>query len=114
MRKSAGMAEVRMSVPEVAVSEVVVMHESRRVRDVPVVVVHHVMSVPVGSPMVPTPAKATEDADPDSQAEGNPWAIDIEPGNPVPRRVVWEGVPVDDPRIVFGYVNNFRIGRFNR
>src|ERR1700730_11609946 len=103
MRESAGMAEVRMSV-----AEVVVVHESWRVRDIPVVVVHHVMSVPIGSPVMPSPAKAAEDAAPDPQAEGNPRAIDIESGNPEPRGVVWEGVPVDDPRIVFGYVNNFR------
>ena len=109
MREAAGMAEPRM-----AMTEVRVMVESRAVRDVPVMVMHHIVMVPIGSPVVPAPAKATEDANANSQAKGNPWAIDIEAGHSNPCWVVWKGFPVHDPRIVFRYVNNFRICRLNR
>jgi hypothetical protein len=108
MRQSAGMGEPRMSATEVRV-----MVESRTVRQVSLMVVHHIVSVPVSSPVVPTPAKPAKDTNPNSQAERNPWAIDIETRNPEPPRVIGERGPVHDPRIVFGYVNNFRVRRCN-
>jgi hypothetical protein len=79
---------VRNSGMRKAVTEVRVMHESRTVRDVSVMVVHHIVSVPIGSPVVPAPAEPAGDADPDSQAERDPWAIDIEAGNPDPPGIV--------------------------
>src|SRR5882762_4098801 len=97
-----------------SVTEVVVIDESRTVRDVPVMVVHHIVSVPIGSPVMPAPADAAEYTDSNTQAEHNPRAIDIETGNPIPPGVVLEGRPIDIPRIVFGHVNNFRIRRRNR
>src|SRR5882724_3500353 len=106
---TAGMDEPRMSVTEVRV-----MAEGRTVRDVPVMIVQHIVVVPVGSPVMPAPAETSEDADPNTQAERNPWAIEIEAGNADPRGVVWERISVDDPWIVFGYVNDVRICRFNR
>ena len=109
MRQSDGVAT-----PRKVVSEVAVAHESRTVREVSVVVVDHVMSVPVSPPVMPPPTKAAKDADSNSQAESNPWPIDIEAGKPQPLGVVWEGIPVHDPRIVFGHVNEVWIRGFNR
>jgi hypothetical protein len=97
-----------------SVTEVVVIDESRTVRDVPVMIVHHTVSVPIGSPVMPTPAEAAEYTDSNTQAEHNARAIDIEARNSIPPRVVLEGRPIDIPRIVFRHVNNFRIRRLNR
>src|SRR6266436_3188427 len=97
-----------------SVTEVVVIDESGTVRDVPVMVVRHIVSVPIGSPVMPAPAEAAEYTDSNTQAERNSRAIDIEAGNSIPPRVVPEGRPIDIPRIVFRYVNNFRIRRRNR
>jgi len=56
-----GMTEPRMSATEASV-----MGERRTVRAVPVVVVQDIVVVPVGAPVMPAPAKASEDTDPDT------------------------------------------------
>src|ERR1700687_2574113 len=68
MSKSAGMSDEWMSVIGVAAID-----ESRAARNVPVMVVYDVVSVPIGSPVVPPPAEASEHADSNSQAERNSW-----------------------------------------
>src|SRR5437879_13627389 len=108
MGKSARMSENWMPV-----IEVVAIDESRAVGDESVMVVQHVVSVPIRSPVVPPPAEAGEDADSDSQAERNPWAIDEGARNANPIRIVCEGGPVDGPRIVLRHINDFRVCRSN-
>jgi hypothetical protein len=109
MGKSAGVAASRITVSEIRVA-----HESRTVRDVPVVVVDHVMSVPVSPPVMPSPPEAAKETHSNSQAEGNPRPIEIEAGKPHPLGVIREGIPVDDPRIVFRHIDDVWIGGFNR
>src|SRR3979490_1931703 len=93
------------------VTEVRVMVESRTVRHVPLMVMHHVVVVPIGSPVVPPPAVAAENADSDPQAKRNSRPIDINSGNSNPPRVIRERIPVNDPWVVFRHVNDLRIGR---
>jgi len=120
VRSSAGgMSRLRMfvtevRVPEIRAMEVRVMVESRTVRAVPVMIVQDVVPVPIGSPVMPAPTKASEDTDPDTQAERNSRAIDVEARDPDPCGVVWKRLSVDNPWIVLGYVNDIRICRFDR
>ena len=69
-RKSAGVIETGMVVTRRSPIEMaviakgsVVIDESRTVGDVVIVVVFHLAAVPVGSPVVPPPAKAAENPD---------------------------------------------------
>src|SRR4030081_168269 len=107
VRKSARMAGK-------AVTEVRVMVESRTVRDVPLMVMHHVVVVPIGAPMVPAPAVAAEDADSNPQAKRNSRPVDVDAGHSNPPRVVWKRISVDHPGVVFRYIDDLRIGRLNR
>src|SRR6266446_8749699 len=99
VRNSFGMSEQWMSV-----TVVVAVGESPAVGDVPVMVVYQVVVVPIGSPVMPAPAKPSEDAN--SHAERNPWPLDEGARNPDPSWIR-ERVPVDDPRIIFRHVNDF-------
>src|SRR5258708_19585735 len=92
VRNSAVLAEQRMPV-----TGVVVIHESRTVRDVPVMVVQHIVSVPIGSPVMPAPAEAAEYTDSNTQAECNPRAIDIEAGDPNPPSAGRQRPPTPTP-----------------
>src|SRR6266436_4029189 len=107
VRNSFGMSEQWMSV-----TVVVAVGESPAVGDVPVMVVYQVVVVPIGSPVMPAPAKTSEDAN--SQAERNPWPLDEGAWNPDPSWIERERVPVDDPRIIFRQVNDFRVCWFNQ
>jgi hypothetical protein len=69
-RKSTGVTEAGMVVTRRSAIEMtviargsVVIDESRTVGDVGVVVVFHLAAVPVGSPVVPAPAKVAENPD---------------------------------------------------
>src|SRR5260370_22645651 len=106
VRNSFGMSEQWMSV-----TVVVAIGESPTVRDVPVMVVYQVVVVPIGSPVMPAPAKPSEDAN--SPAERNPWPLDEGARNPDPSWIERETVPVDAPRIIFRHVNDFRVCWFN-
>ena len=94
-----------------SVTVVVAIGESPAVGDVPVMVVYQVVVVPIGSPVMPAPAKPSEDAN--SHAERNPWPLDEGARNPDPSWIERKGVPVDDPRIIFRHVNDFRVCWFN-
>jgi hypothetical protein len=107
------MIKSTMSEARISVTEVVTIDESRAVGNPPVMVERQVVSVPIGSPVVPAPAIAGEDTNSNPQAERNPWPIQVEARLPVPVRIQREGRPVYDPRIVFRHVNDFRVRRFN-
>src|SRR5260221_870514 len=61
------------------------VRESRAMRAPRGVVVHHLVVVPVGAPVVPAPGKAAEQADAQAQAEiqARPRIVDIRHGHPV-------------------------------
>src|SRR5271155_5360177 len=69
--------------------------------------------MPVRTPVVPTPAEATEETDTNSQAELDPWPVEEKSGVIDPVRVKRDGIPVDDPWIVFRHVHDLRVGRLN-
>ena len=100
-----------MSEQWMSVTVVVAIDESPAVGDVPVMVVYQVVVVPIGSPVMPAPAKPSEDAN--SHAERNPWPLDEGARNPDPSWIERERVPVDDPRIIFRHINDFRVRWFN-
>jgi hypothetical protein len=54
--------------------EGVVINENSAVGDVRVVVENDSVSLPIVSPIVPTPAKAPEEADAKAEAKGNSWS----------------------------------------
>src|ERR1700679_2653335 len=102
------MVEARASAPEAAATA-----ELPAMRKVGVTTVSQAVAVPVGSPVVPTPAEATEQADADSQAELDPRSVKEESRVIDPARIEREGIPVDDPGIVFGHVHDLRVGGLN-
>src|ERR1700722_16585927 len=84
------------------------------VGNVRMIAVAHVMPVPVRSPMAPSPAKSTVEADANPQAEPNAGSVVVETGKPGPVIKWIERIAVYDPWVVFRNVNEIRIGRFNR
>src|SRR5258708_4900263 len=73
-------------------------------------VVHHLVVVPVGAPVVPAPGKAAEEADTQAQAEiqARPRAINVRHGNPAGVRD--ERRAVRSPGVVSGHVDHRGIG----
>src|SRR5271155_2179298 len=97
----------------VCAAEGVVIAELSAVRDVRVIAVNHAVSMPVRTPAVPPPAEATVETDANSKAEPDPRPIVVEARNSNPTRVVGEGITIDDPGIVFRYINDLWICRLN-
>jgi hypothetical protein len=62
-RKSARVTETRMVETTGSAIEMTVIAKGSAVGDVGVVVVFHIVAMPVGSPVVPAPAKAAENSD---------------------------------------------------
>jgi hypothetical protein len=54
---------------EIAAVEVVAIHDCSTVGDIGLVVVNHPMAMPVPSPVIPVPAKSTEETDSKSGTE---------------------------------------------
>jgi hypothetical protein len=66
--------------------EIVAIDDGCAVGDVGIVIVDYAMVVPVGSPVVPSPAEAAEEADAEAQAEGNAGSGDLQSWIGVPTR----------------------------
>src|SRR6266404_495122 len=112
-RKSARWSVIEMIVIEMTVIEMIVIAIGSIVGDVAIVVVHHSVAVPVGSPVVPAPAEAAENADADPQTEGDPGSGECF-GITNPTRIVVDRFPVDIPRIVFRHVNHVGVRWLDR
>ena len=84
------------------------------VGDVMVVVVHQVMPMPIGSPVAPPPAKASVQANPDSQTKIDTGAIVVGSRHSDPARIERQRFSVYVPGIVFRHVNDLRIRRRDR
>src|SRR5271167_1869716 len=97
----------------VSATEGVVITEFPAVRDVRVIAVNHAVSVPIRTPAVPPPAEATVQTDANSEAEPDPRPIVVEARNSNPAWIIGEGIPVDDPGIVFRHINDLWICRLN-
>jgi hypothetical protein len=100
-------------VVEIAMVEIVATDDRSAVGDVGVVVVDHTMAMPVTSPVMPAPAKSSEEADSKSDTEGNCRAVKKDPGHRIPARICDDRLAVHEPGIIGGNVNHLGIGRFN-
>jgi len=104
---------VEVAVIEIGVVEAVAIDDRSAVRNVDVVVVDHSMAVPVASPVMPAPAKSSEEADSKSKPEGNCRAVKKDPRYWVPTRVGDDRRPVHEPGIIGRNIDDLRIGRFD-
>src|SRR5882757_1786137 len=92
-----------------AAVEVVAIDDRAAVGDVSVMVEHRAAIVPVISPVIPAPAKSTEETDSKSSAEVESWAAIKDSRHGIPTGVGQNRVCVRDPWIVGWHVNNVRI-----
>src|SRR6266849_1533119 len=90
-----------------------VIDESRTVGNISVVVVDDVVVVPVGIPVVPSPAKAGVETHPKAQPKRNPRTDGVEPAIGDPARIDYQRRPIDNPGIVYRHVNDLWICRLN-
>src|SRR5580692_7713573 len=87
--------------------------ESGTARNIRCMVVVDPVTVPVGSPVMPTPAIAAENSDPDSQAEVDSGTVDEQPRDRHPARIERERFAINEPRIIFRDVHDIRLRRFD-
>ena len=88
--------------------------ECRAVRHEVVMIEVHEMVVPVGTPVMPTPAVASKYPDPDSNSEEDARSVVEESGDIHPARIECEGSAIDKPRIVFRHVDDLWIDGLDR
>ena len=104
---------VEISVIEVGVAKVVAVDDRVTVRDVGVVIENYSMAMPVRIPVAPAPTKSSEEADSESNAEGNGGTLEKDSGYWIPARVSHDWCTVHQPRIEGRHVHHFRVRRFN-
>src|SRR5882672_447689 len=106
MNGSTGTIESRASATKAApIAELPAMGEVR------VIAVNQAVSVPIRSPVVPSPAEAAEETDTNSHTEPDPRPVEEEARNPNPTRIKCERITVDFPRIVLRHIHDLRICR---
>src|SRR5258708_24975443 len=106
--KSRATMEVRM-----AVIEAIAASKNSAVGNIPVVIECDVMMAPIESPMVPSPAKATEEADAKTETKTYDRARIEEARNRIPARATHQRRSVHQPRIVLRNVHYLRDSRLN-
>src|SRR5580765_6667054 len=106
--KSAPMIEV-----PAGVIEGVVISENSAVSHEGVVVEGDVAVIPVRSPVVPAPAKATEETDAKPEAKVNSRAGEVESGIRIPTGPDVDGLSIYQPRIILRHVNDLRVRWFD-
>src|SRR6267154_5901798 len=95
------------------VIEVVAVDEHSAVGYVRVVVVNDIVVMPVGSPVVPSPAKPAIEADSKAQPKRNSRAGKKQSGIRIPARPDPDRRSVHEPRVVLWDVNHLRLRRFD-
>src|SRR4029077_4712070 len=110
--KSAGMVSNRASV-STAGGEIVTVGKGSAVRNIGVVVIGDSPVVPIGSPVMPSPAKATEVSDSKTQPEREVRAAIPNSRIRIPSRPCDHGTSVNQPWIISGNIDHFGIRRFN-
>jgi len=103
--KSAAVLEVVVR----ATGVVVAIYKCSAVRDVHVAVVNDCVVMPVRSPVMPSPAETAKETDRIADAKQDSRCGNEQARIPIPPRPSHQRPPIDDPRIVFGNVNNFRV-----
>jgi hypothetical protein len=99
--------------PASASVEVIAINENSAVGHVAVVVEKDAVMVPIGSPMVPTPAKTTKKAKAEAEAKSNSGTRKVQTWIPVPAWPHRNRRAIDKPRIVFRHVDHLGVGRFD-
>src|ERR1700680_1693076 len=93
--------------------EVVAIDENSAVRYVGVMVVNNSVVVPIVSPVVPAPAKPTEEADCKAEAKRNPRTGKVKSRIRIPTRPDPDGLSIHEPWVILGNVNHLRLGWFD-
>src|SRR6266481_4643410 len=106
--KSATMIDVRA-----LAIEGVVIGEDSAVGNISVVVINDIVVMPVRSPMVPTPAKSAKKADSKAEAKRDSRAAKKQSRIRIPAWPDPDRLPIREPRVIFGNVNNLRVGGFD-
>ncbi len=99
--------------PWAAAVEMVVIDERSTVRDVLVVVVDQFPAAPVGIPVVPSPTESAEEADPETDSEGDPRAHGIEAGERIPAWISYDRGAIHLPRVVSWDVDDLGVCRLD-
>src|ERR1700740_909648 len=94
--------------------EVIAIHEYSAVGDVAVVVEKDRVMVPIPSPMTPAPTEPPKQTNPEADAEQKSWSVKIQPGIPIPTRPCHDRASIDEQLILFRYINDPGVGRFDR
>src|SRR5258708_39222141 len=94
--------------------EGVVISEDSAVGYVSVVVINDIVVMPVRSPVVPSPAKPAEIADSKAQAKRNSRAAEKQSRIRIPAGPDSDRLPIHEPWVIFGSVNNLRVGGFDQ
>src|SRR5246127_4037379 len=97
---------VESLVPAVSIERLTVRNEC-------VVVVDDGPVAPIASPAMPSPTEAGEGSNPEAHTERNDGAVNIKPGIRVQAGPHDDWSTVDNPWIVCGNVNDFKVCRFN-
>jgi hypothetical protein len=108
------MAEIAViAVIEAVVVEVVAIDDRPAVGDIGAVVIDHPMAVPVAIPVMPAPTIPSEetDAEPDSKSDSRSGQEDSRHRVPAWIRDDW--LAIHEPRIIGGYIDDLRVGRFD-
>src|ERR1700693_587397 len=112
-----GATMVEVGAAEVTVAGITVMEafvtELAAVRDEGVMVEECSTSMPVVSPVAPTPPKSSEVPDTKSNTEGESDAAPKNPGLRIPAWIGDDWRAIHQPRIVGRHIDNFRISRLD-
>ena len=95
-----------------AVIEIVAIGENSAVGLVVVVVETDIVVMPIRSPVVPSPAISSKEADSKAQTKLNSRARKIQSWIRIPPRPDADGRSIHQPRIIFRHVNDLWVGRF--
>ena len=109
----AEIAMVEVAVVKVTVVEVVAIDDRSAVGDVGVVVINHPMAMPIASPMMPAPAKSSEETDSEADSKSNPRSGKEDPRHGIPAWICDDRLAIHEPGIICRHVDHLRIGRFN-
>src|SRR5579862_7510159 len=112
-REASGFSVKSAAVKSASTIEVVAIDEDSAVRDVSVVIENHIVVVPVVSPVSPPPTKSTKESDSETKAERDSRTGEVQPWIRVPTWPDPDWVSINEPRIVFRHVNDFRIRRLD-
>src|ERR1700740_282286 len=81
------------------------VHDRSTMGDERVVIVHDLATMPIASPVIPTPAITSEPSNPEPQSKSDSRAIKVKSGIRVPTRENRQRVPVHVPGIILRNVD---------